>query len=100
RVRDNPPLERTAASVYFTRGQASRVRRRGHSTALRYAAEALQSRGCLVAASLRGGVRAVGAGLWIDRPNRLESRRWCAIDWIVAGARRPRAAREQTRARL
>src|SRR5262249_26831718 len=37
RPRDNPPLERTAAAVYFTRGRASRVRRRGRSTALRYA---------------------------------------------------------------
>ena len=33
----NPPLERTAAAVYFTCGRASRVRRRGRSTALRYA---------------------------------------------------------------
>src|SRR6059058_4697492 len=32
----NPPLERTAAAVYFTCGRASRVRRRGRSTALRY----------------------------------------------------------------
>jgi hypothetical protein len=29
----NPPLERTAAAVYFTCGRASRVRRRGRSTA-------------------------------------------------------------------
>jgi hypothetical protein len=35
---DNPPLERTAAAVYFTCGRASRVRRRGRSTALRYVA--------------------------------------------------------------
>ena len=33
----NPPLERTAAAVYFTCGRASRVRRRGRSTALRWA---------------------------------------------------------------
>jgi hypothetical protein len=31
----NLPLERTAAAVYFTCGRASRVRRRGRSTALR-----------------------------------------------------------------
>src|SRR5688500_11915040 len=37
RTADNPPLERTAAAVYFTCGRASRVRRRGRSTALRYA---------------------------------------------------------------
>jgi len=36
---DNPPLERTAGAVYFTGGRASRVRRRGRSTALRYPAE-------------------------------------------------------------
>src|SRR5262249_16066116 len=35
---DNPPLERTAAAVYFTCGRASRVRRRDRSTALRYPA--------------------------------------------------------------
>ena len=35
----NHPLERTAAAVYFTCGRASRVRRRGRSTALRYVAE-------------------------------------------------------------
>ena len=34
----NPPLERTAAAVYFTCGRASRVRRRGRSTAIRYPA--------------------------------------------------------------
>lgn len=34
--RYNPPLERTAAAVYFTCGRASRVRRRGRSTAFRY----------------------------------------------------------------
>jgi hypothetical protein len=39
-VRNNPPLERTAAAVYFTCGRASRVRRRGRSTALRYSATA------------------------------------------------------------
>jgi len=39
-VPDNPPLERTAAAVYFNCGRASRVRRRGRSTALRYSAEA------------------------------------------------------------
>src|SRR5579884_2315147 len=33
---NNPPLERTAAAAYFTCGRASRVRRRGRSTALRY----------------------------------------------------------------
>src|SRR4051794_25973219 len=33
---DNPPLEWTAAAVYFSCGRASRVRRRGRSTALRY----------------------------------------------------------------
>src|SRR5215471_11993977 len=33
---DNPPLERTAAAVYFVCGRASRVRRRGRSTAFRY----------------------------------------------------------------
>src|SRR5262245_1950647 len=33
---DNPPLERTAAAVYFVCGRASRVRRRGRSMALRY----------------------------------------------------------------
>jgi hypothetical protein len=32
----DPPQERTAAAVYFTCGRASRVRRRGRSTALRY----------------------------------------------------------------
>jgi hypothetical protein len=37
-MRDNPPLHWTAAAVYFTCGRASRVRRRGRSTALRYAA--------------------------------------------------------------
>src|SRR4051794_27141018 len=37
--RHNPPLERTAAAVYFTCGRASRGRRRGRSTALRYPAE-------------------------------------------------------------
>jgi hypothetical protein len=31
-------LERTAAAVYFTCGRASRVRRRGRSTAFRYPA--------------------------------------------------------------
>src|SRR3954463_14110979 len=31
----NPPLERTAAAVYFICGWTSRVRRRGRSTALR-----------------------------------------------------------------
>jgi len=36
----NPPLERTAAAVYFDCGRASRVRRRGRSTALRYPAMA------------------------------------------------------------
>src|SRR5439155_5644576 len=36
RSADNPPLERTAAAVYFTSGRASRVRRRGRSTAIRY----------------------------------------------------------------
>lgn len=35
---DNPPLERTAAAVYFTCGGASRVCRRGRSTAFRYPA--------------------------------------------------------------
>jgi len=35
---DNPPLERTAAAVYFVCGRALRVRRRGRSTALRYPA--------------------------------------------------------------
>ena len=40
RKRDNPPLERTAAAVYFICGRASRVRRRGRSTAFRYPAEA------------------------------------------------------------
>src|SRR5688500_16956092 len=35
----NPPLERTAAAVYFTCGRASRVRRRGRSTASRYATQ-------------------------------------------------------------
>ena len=34
----NPPLERTAAAVYFFCGRASRVRRLGRSTALRYSA--------------------------------------------------------------
>ena len=38
----NPPLERTAAAVYFTCGRASRVRRRGRSTASRYRAAAIQ----------------------------------------------------------
>src|SRR3954463_6964788 len=38
RARDNTPLERPAAAVYFTCGRASRVRRRGRSTALRYPA--------------------------------------------------------------
>src|SRR5205823_6605866 len=33
---NNPPLERTAAGVYFTGGRASRERRRGRSTAFRY----------------------------------------------------------------
>src|SRR5438874_2326425 len=37
---NNPPLERTAAAVYFSCGRSSRVRRRGRSAALRYAAEA------------------------------------------------------------
>src|SRR3954468_19978686 len=37
---NNPPLDRTAAAVYFTRGRASRVRRRGRSTALRYSSPA------------------------------------------------------------
>ena len=37
RPRHNPPLERTAAAVYFTCGRASRVCRRGRSTALRQA---------------------------------------------------------------
>jgi uncharacterized protein YtpQ (UPF0354 family) len=37
-VRANPPLERTAAAVYVTCGRASRVRRHGRSTALRYPA--------------------------------------------------------------
>jgi hypothetical protein len=37
---DNPPLERTAAAVYFTCGRASRVRRRGRSTASRHPTEA------------------------------------------------------------
>src|SRR3954464_14345084 len=32
-------LERTAAAVYFTCGRASRVRRRGRSTAFRYLAQ-------------------------------------------------------------
>ena len=40
----NPPLERTAAAVYFTCDRASRVRRRGRSTALRYAAGRLRLR--------------------------------------------------------
>lgn len=35
-----PALEQTAAAVYFTCRRASRVRRRGRSTASRYAAEA------------------------------------------------------------
>ncbi len=35
---DNPPLKRTAAAVYFTCRRASRVRRRGRSTGLRYTA--------------------------------------------------------------
>src|SRR5262245_58557920 len=38
-MRTNPPLERTAAAVQFTCGRASRVRRRGRSTALRYPAD-------------------------------------------------------------
>src|SRR5688572_2981229 len=33
---NNPPLERTAAAVYFSCGRASLVRRRGRSTASRY----------------------------------------------------------------
>src|SRR6059058_2322583 len=37
----NPPLERTAAAVYFTCGRASRGRRRGRSTAFRYPAMAI-----------------------------------------------------------
>ena len=40
---DNPPLERTAAAVYFTCGRASRVRRLGRSTASRYATAAVRS---------------------------------------------------------
>ena len=36
--RHSTPLERTAAAVYFTCGRASRVRRRGRSTAVRYLA--------------------------------------------------------------
>ena len=36
RLRDNPPLERTAAAVCFFCGRASRVRRRGRSTAFRW----------------------------------------------------------------
>jgi hypothetical protein len=39
-VTDNPPLERTAAAVYLLCGRASRVCRRGRSTALRYAGHA------------------------------------------------------------
>jgi hypothetical protein len=39
----NPPLERPAAAVYFACGQASRVRRRGRSTALRYPASTLMT---------------------------------------------------------
>src|SRR6185369_6785566 len=35
RMKDNPPLEGTSAAVYFTCGRASRVRRRGRSTAFR-----------------------------------------------------------------
>src|SRR6476619_4409581 len=67
---------------------------------VRYAAKALQSRGCLVAASLRGRLRAVGAELWADRSTGLEPRQWLAIDWIVSGARRLRAERDHTRAHL
>src|SRR5438874_1787727 len=40
----NPPLERTAAAVYFTCRRASRVRRRGRSTAFRYSAMAIIER--------------------------------------------------------
>jgi hypothetical protein len=38
RLLHNQPLERTAAAVYFICDRASRVRRRGRSTALRYPA--------------------------------------------------------------
>ena len=34
-IADNPPLERTAAAVYFTCGRASRCRRRGRSRVVR-----------------------------------------------------------------
>jgi hypothetical protein len=38
-VMNNPPPKRTAAAVCFTCGRASRVRRRGRSTAFRHVAE-------------------------------------------------------------
>jgi len=40
----NPPLERTAAAVYFICGRASRLCRRGRSTARRYPTHGLANR--------------------------------------------------------
>src|SRR4051794_21807265 len=50
---NNPPLEQTAATVYFTCGRGSRVLRSGRSTALRYGASVTLQ---LKTINYRGGV--------------------------------------------
>jgi hypothetical protein len=54
----NPPLERTAAAVYFTCGRASRVRRRVRSTAFRYAPRASRAELCHPIEESRGATAA------------------------------------------
>ncbi len=74
--RNNPPLERTAAAVDFTCGRASRVRRRGRSTALRYAAEVELRYRIYIAVTVVSLVLCVAAAvLW--------ARSLYVSDWVV-----------------
>src|SRR5207248_2576790 len=104
RRRHNPPLERTAAAVYFSWGRASRVRRRGRLTAFRYAAEARAASGGSVYLRMRGqfcsekvsgrgvrrlagwiagvGVRA-GAAMLLVRPSPWKRRLVSAVRWSL-----------------
>jgi hypothetical protein len=71
RVFARNPVERTAAAVDFICGRASRVRRRGRSTASRYPAERVNSRqrNILLLASAMALVVLIGAwALWRATP--------------------------------